>query len=249
MKKFTSFIIALFICSIAFAQTINWYVDNQVYQTTTCENGSNVTPPTPPEKYGYHFVQWNKYSKRLEYLESTGTQAIDTGIVFSQSNAKVVIKFAATKSESTCLSGAESPHTFIATFRDDKTCIWHATNNIRDSLCTPMAVNTVYTLEMFQHDGIFEKTVNGITQYANNTPGYTNKSFSLFSDNYGNGNYTQKSNARIFYTKIYENGVLVRDMIPVLDFNGVPCMFDEVSQTFFYNKGTGNFIAGPIVKE
>ena len=36
---------------------------------------------------------------------------------------------------------------------------------------------------------------------------------------------------------------------PVLDKNGIPCMYDKVTDQFFYNQGTGQFIAGPVVTE
>ena len=34
---------------------------------------------------------------------------------------------------------------------------------------------------------------------------------------------------------------------PVLDKNGTPCMYDNVTDQFFYNAGTGQFIAGPVI--
>ena len=57
------------------------------------------------------------------------------------------------------------------------------------------------------------------------------------------------SSERIYYAKYWKNNVLVRDFIPVLDANGTPCMFDKVEGKFYYNQGTGNFIAGPILDE
>ena len=54
-----------------------------------------------------------------------------------------------------------------------------------------------------------------------------------------------KGYLRIYYFKLYNNGTLVRDMIPVLDPNGIPCMFDKVEYKFYYNQGTEGFIAGP----
>ena len=47
----------------------------------------------------------------------------------------------------------------------------------------------------------------------------------------------------MFYVK--KNETFIRNMIPVKDYNGVLCMFDKVSNEFFYNSGTGDFVAGP----
>lgn len=49
---------------------------------------------------------------------------------------------------------------------------------------------------------------------------------------------------RCYSLKLYKAGVLIRSFIPILDQNGVPCMYDTVTATPFYNSGTGAFIAG-----
>jgi hypothetical protein len=52
----------------------------------------------------------------------------------------------------------------------------------------------------------------------------------------------------IYYFKIYDNGTLVRDMVPARrNSDGVLGMYDTVTNTFFTNAGTGEFIAGPVV--
>ena len=94
MKKFLIFLITIFtFVNIAHAntETLQWYVDGNVYATTTCESGDNITPPSAPSKTGYHFAEWLEYQP-IEYLESTGTQWIDTGIKPNQ-NIRVMIKF------------------------------------------------------------------------------------------------------------------------------------------------------------
>lgn len=44
--------------------------------------------------------------------------------------------------------------------------------------------------------------------------------------------------------KIYDNNDLVRDFIPVLDNNGIACLFDKVENKYYYNQGTGEFLYG-----
>lgn len=70
MKKITILCAALF-TTTAIAHTIDWYVDGQIYQTTSCESGDNITPPTPPAKYGYTFRYWNDPG----IIEGTGIQS------------------------------------------------------------------------------------------------------------------------------------------------------------------------------
>ena len=63
------------------------------------------------------------------------------------------------------------------------------------------------------------------------------------------GNADWYANARIYGCEIWEGDVLVRHFIPVVDTNGVACMFDTVSRTLFRNgrtdAGTAPFTAGP----
>lgn len=59
----------------------------------------------------------------------------------------------------------------------------------------------------------------------------------IFSD-YSN---TSFSKMMLYYFKISEGDKLIRDFRPCLDDNGVACLWDEVTQQYFYNLGTDNF--------
>jgi hypothetical protein len=77
-----------------------------------------------------------------------------------------------------------------------------------------------------------------------------NGSLYLFArNNTANGNPVAISYFKLYSSKIYENYVLVQDLIPVIDNNGVACMYDNVSKQCFYNQGTGEFVAGPVVEK
>ena len=50
------------------------------------------------------------------------------------------------------------------------------------------------------------------------------------------------SQCKIYEFKIWNNsGNLIQHLIPVLDRDGTPCFYDKVTETFFYNQGTGTF--------
>ena len=49
---------------------------------------------------------------------------------------------------------------------------------------------------------------------------------------------------QVYGAKITLNNELVRDYIPVLDKNGVPCLYEKVERKFYYNQGTGDFLYG-----
>ena len=58
--------------------------------------------------------------------------------------------------------------------------------------------------------------------------------------------YNSKSKFRLYSLK-YNGEQNQLDLIPVKDKSNVVCMYDKVSRTFFYNQGSGEFVAGPEV--
>ena len=59
--------------------------------------------------------------------------------------------------------------------------------------------------------------------------------YSLFKT----GNYHWEGKKRTW--KVWIDGELKFDLIPVLDSQGVPCMYDKVNEKTYYNDGTGTF--------
>ena len=243
------FIGALFICTVAFAQTINvnWKIDDTTYATNTCEYGGTLTVPTPPTKYGYTFQGWDAGYVELAYIESTGTQYIDTG-VYPNSNTRIKTKFI-NKNPSTAAK------------------VYFGVKNINSDLFQHFTINQNLMFEYGsqQITGItvssgdileYDWNKNTVTYSINNikqsdivfTPQNFSSSLSMFffsrntPNNYG-------ASMMVYYLQIYDNDVLVRDFIPVLDSSGIPYMYDKVEEKFYYNAGTGDFIAGPVVSE
>jgi len=53
---------------------------------------------------------------------------------------------------------------------------------------------------------------------------------------------------KLYSCQIYENDTLIKDWIPVIDkMNNKVCLYDKVNENFLYNSGTGNMIAGGVV--
>ena len=98
MKKLLLLIFGLLFTHVSMADTINLYwlnEDGTTYQNSTCTVGNDLEIPSiPPTKYGYTFTGWKLINYiPIEYLESTGTQWIDTGYAFLYSNHKTEISF------------------------------------------------------------------------------------------------------------------------------------------------------------
>lgn len=61
-----------------------------------------------------------------------------------------------------------------------------------------------------------------------------------------NGSAVEVSNAktRVFSASIAQGDKIVRDFIPAITIGGAPCMLDQVTNTPFFNVGSGSFVVG-----
>ncbi len=253
MKRLFVLLFSLLLCVVSYADTINLHwlnEDGTTYQNSTCTvNGDLNIPTTPPTKYGYTFTGW-KLSNYIpiEYLESTGTQWIDTG--FKPTNktvAEIDYQFTQLPRSGTSYQIGAGSDNNSTRFRF---IISSNGNGMDCSLGTNVSFSGINALNrhILKIDAINRTCSidNTLENQINNYFSGSDRTFYIF--NLNNGSSIYKHYARCFYLKIYDNNTLVRDFIPVLDYNGVPCMYDRVTQQFFYNQGTGQFIAGPVLQ-
>jgi hypothetical protein len=180
----------------------------------------------------------------VEYLQSTGTQWIDTGVAGANG---VETKFQYMTSS---ISGADDTSIFGA--RDGNVnrfgLIVFYTSGYKFH-AMPNGINRTADLNahVFEHGSNCDWKVryDGV-DFAQDTSftGAPSYNTYIFAERETSTTGSRKSTARVYYFKLYKNGALVRHMIPILDNNGTPCFFDKVSRTLFYNKGTGNFKYG-----
>jgi len=226
-------------------------VGDSVYDTSTCTVGDDlIIPTTPPTKYGYHFVGWSTGAE-LEYIQAQGSQYIDTGIVFDSGS----LKFEAM---------IYWQHTTSVTERD---FIGNFNSIVRTGFCAGLGSNHdiafLYASPVNVHtDSIFDQWIiftgelhedKSITLTYNNTTisglkdkFYNNSNIAIFAGSISK--YLPSSTeTKVKYIKIWRNNVLVRDFVPqIRHIDNMIGMFDRVTNTFFTNAGTGEFIAGPI---
>lgn len=188
------------------------------------------------------------YKKRLQYIESSGTQWVDLPFGFDPTD-EIEYSFSVDTSQTS-----------------DKYMVSPSSWNT-DGNRFAMGVHNggIYTIGYGNtatgSTTLIPATVNdgNIHQWT-----YANKHFSIPSlslvkdvsgNNFSFGSTT--ANLRLFYGynsptigkagdyKHKKNGVLVCDLIPVLDLNDEPKMFDLVTQS--YPTHVGSFIAGPEI--
>jgi hypothetical protein len=191
---------------------------------------------------------------QLEYIESTGTQYIDLGYK-GNGTTKAEIKFKYHTATSTSGSGRVFGSRNAAAV--DAFAIGSASGTASTSstiafffgnqsyLVTDKSVVLDEWLSV-----IFDKTTHNIngTDYGgpyNDETFETPQNLKLFGfDNSGTMGYGYVD---IAYCKLWDNGVLVRDLVPAKNSSNVIGMYDRANNRFYDNDGTGDFVAGTAI--
>jgi hypothetical protein len=192
----------------------------------------------------------------VSYLESTGEQYIDLELypTESVSRTKITFSFSNTTSNYAIFGGRnESGKNSFTLFALNTTAVngFRFDVNSQNSIATKDAIifDSAHKYE-FEYDGNYASITNLNTAedksvYIGPPSTLTSYPVCLFCVN-TKGTKSTFLKGKI-YSFEYEDGGTKLTLIPVLDSNGVACMYDKVSGKFFYNQGTGNFIAGEIL--
>ena len=187
---------------------------------------ATIIPPPPPPL---------PYDTQVEYLQSSGTQYIDTGINMQQIVvAKYTIQF-------TSVSGVQviygvytdNSNTARAQVYINGTA-WRDTNTnnlVTTGYSGSANTSTRYTLTSTTKS----KLASNMTMY-------------IFARNSDKSSPTP-CRMKLYSMTMTSDGVLVRDFIPVVKDN-VGYLYDRVSGELFANKGSGSFSYGnPVTNE
>lgn len=182
--------------------------------------------------YNYDF---NSFYTPINYIEGTGTQWVDTGIQ----------PITTTKIATKCSFSVDGGEVFIGAtglpdnndfriFRASGQYLYFDRGGGR--LNNSLALNTVYELEF----GNWYMKINGQTVQSGNA-----FNISLSSNTIKVMPTTNADYGKIYYLKIYDGNVLVRDFIPVIrNIDNKIGLYDKTTKQFFTNQGTGEFLGG-----
>lgn len=194
---------------------------------------------------------------RIRYLESTGTQYIDTGIVPTQTT-KIEFAYLLTQTPTDSYAAAfgclgatggatsgQNTYSGFVLFNNPSVPVQarvgksNAANIVSD---ISVAANVLY-------DGDVQfgrMRLNG-TEYTQSGSGSwitMIRSICTHAANDQSDTFRRRFvHARFFYFLIYDGSTLVRDFAPVR-VGQTGCLFDRVTGQFFYNQGTGSFVCG-----
>ena len=230
------------------ATTTGWTGAGNTSTKSVTYNEEYGTLPTV-SRTGYTFEGWSLLPesllpegyKQVEYIESTGTQYIDTGIYPNQDTS---IEFTVKGNEYEFrigeLNSSGNENVFYATrnqvgFGNTYT----AGNSVNPVL--DLGVKHTYKLEnaVFYQDGVQKYPINNTA-----TSFQSDRTILVFAVNrlVGSVVYVYGSGGILYDLKIYDDEELVRNYVPCInESTGKAGLYDLVSGIFYGNNGTGDF--------
>ena len=205
-------------------------------------------------KYDYYFSKM-QFPARLpeEYQEVSclacdGGQYIDSGYYPNTIKTKVEIGIMSNSKDVTQGVFGARNNTLAA---DDTSCNMFAlaAGNLRldwvngdVSTTFAFAVGTYYDISCTRG----RATVNGTVMTGTNTASVNTTGPFLIGNFYNDdAPYSTGFKGKIFYTKLYDEDVLIRDLVPCYrKADDKPGMYDLVNDVFYVNAGTGEFSVG-----
>lgn len=204
-----------------------------------------------------------------DYLQSSGTQYIDTGILPNK-NTHIYIEFTPTtiptqnptssNSYNVYFCGAAMRHTVrwnigFNKVSDVSTIFAKYNNTEAGTTAITLTTGTKYWAELYNKNdyitlncGIYDSTSTEFQiTYADNVSTTLTRTIRLFGSKATTDNLTSNWSGKIHCCKIWNgdkiDANLLIDLIPVT-YNDTNCMYDRISKKLFYNNGTGSFTAG-----
>ena len=186
----------------------------------------------------------------LEYIQSTGTQYINTGFM-PNGKSKIAMNLTPlSDSSNACFFCARNETS--ATAGTTYTAFYLSSNYYRFDFYGKSGqsdgVDAVGTNINIEASGgvckIGSKTItNAASTAASSMPWILLASArtSSISD------LANMATAKLYSCQIYDNGALVRNFIPCKNLSGEIGLYDAVNGQFYANAGTGTFTAGPVV--
>lgn len=216
----------------------SWYLGNEPYDWNY-KPVSDITLTA-------HYLAYEE----VDYIQSTGTQYIDTGVsgTFSTSIEFVgTFKPINTSSVEQAITGSKNSSNqgatvFMPSGNSSQLYSWCGSGTAL--VLGDLTVGNTNTLDItFYKTRGRDFTLNGVTtsdstiqnDYTNNT-----ENFGLFNDKANTLNSPIKM--ALYSWRIIKDGTLVRDFQPIqITSTGEYCLLDEVEHKVYHNAGTGNF--------
>lgn len=182
---------------------------------------------------------------QIEYIESSGTQCIDTGFTPNQDTRLVMDAQLLSTSKDAFLFGS-----IIELYSRAFGLMYDSAND----KFTSMYAGSGYDFAFDSMTDRFLIDMNKNTVSINDQSGshpsgavFTSEcTLALFANDISEAQGLFAT-MKLYSCQIYDNGTLVRDFVPCVTASGVVGLFDKVNKAFYKNAGTGTFTAGASV--
>lgn len=177
-----------------------------------------------------------------EYIESTGTQYIDTGIMAKAGlRATIDCKINDLNSTSNIFGAFDTKNRIYLHYEASIKLLfgYGPYNKVNYNLIAGERV--VFDAEF--NTGTQSLKVNGTQVYSGSSSSSVDTGLAAYLGAMNQGNAASLFTKMTIYScKIYENEILVRDYIPALRSDGIAGLYDLVDGQFYYSLGSGHFI-------
>lgn len=189
------------------------------YQRVKIERA--VTPSSRlPEKY-----------TELEYIQSSGTQYMDSGLALNKSDSYTYSILAQFSNDA--YGGANGYMQFMSGIASG----------------AKATIKVVYDGETHVERVYVDDTQKSQTDWTSAYNGINVKIGILKMGDQNNGWFSGTPQiGKIFALTILNGGNLIRDFVPCIDPTGAVGLYDLIGQKFYGNTGSGSFAAGPVVE-
>lgn len=187
--------------------------------------------------------------REVTYIQSTGTQYIDTGII-PTSNSKAEVKYAVNAIGNTACGIFGSADSDITTrfqiYQNSNINNGIGGGYVRMTEDTDIHVSVLDAKNLkVYYDGVEQSATTGT--FSNNP--MPNNTITLFARHTGDSSFNC-GKCKIYYVKIWENDELIGYYIPAQRISDNVCgMYNLVNNTFLVNNGSDSFTSGETVEE
>lgn len=175
---------------------------------------------------------------QLEYIQSSGTQYVDTGAKPDQTyTLEVQFQTAQTSAGGIAVSDEN--------WQSNGFGIWCNAVVFGNQTSQDVTLNgsEVITAKLSQAGLV----VNGETVWTPTAATFTAAANMTLMALNRNGSISERCSGRLYYAKLTRSGTLIRDFVPCISPAGAVGLYDTVEGQFYANAGTGTFTAGPEI--
>lgn len=183
---------------------------------------------------------YSMHDNIYNYIESSGTQYIDLGMVANEyTQVEMVMSLNSAYTETQSIFGARAAYGSRAfnMFWFNSLLRWDYNTNMNYPTNSGTITKPTYILANSSKVQINQD----ITEYTDTTSFNTGYNMYVFAVNNADTPLFLNAGMRVYYIKVRYNGEIVKNLIPVTNTDGTPCLYDLVEQTFILNKGEGSF--------